>query len=336
MTTHFIQKIKHLEHHALWGFMFLFIFDYHFWEKNWVEAILWTSVEVAIYMLIFYCNYRLIIPSFFKKSKYLLYLLSSIVAFLTYLFLLKISGIEHTLYEGGFWRNLFSMSLNFSLFWLISTLFWYYKNLQAERELQLKTKAEKLEAEMKFLKNQISPHFIFNTLNNIYSLVQQGHPNAAPMLAKLSTILRYILYDSSKEKVLLKKELETIQQYMALQLLRKPKSENIDFYQEGNIQLVQITPLILLNFVENCFKHSNIETSEGAWIKVSCMVQDNQKLLFTAENSKDMKVKVTEKSGLGNQNIQRQLALKYPNAHELIIAEEKDIFSVHLALNLKD
>lgn len=332
MSLNFLQKIKYLEHYALWVFMFLFVFDYHFWEGNWMEAILSTSMEVVFYMAIFYLNYLLAIPYFLKKKRHLSYLFSLLVFYIMYVFIIKTSGLEAQFYEGGFWRNILSMTINFSLFWLISTLYWYYKNVQEERELQLKIKAEKLEAEMKFLKNQISPHFIFNTLNNIYSLVQQGHQNAAPMLAKLSSILRYLLYDSIKEKVFLKKELETIQQYIELQLMRKPKSQNVDFYTEGNIKSLKITPLILLNFVENCFKHGNLETSEDAWIKISCVVENDTHLIFQTENSKEYKLKTLRESGIGNENIQRQLELNYPNAHQLEVREEKDVFSMKVIL----
>lgn len=239
MQNHF-KNIKNLEHYALWGFMFLFIFDYHFWEANWLEAIGMTSKELFFYVLIFYFNYRVAIPTFLEKGKRISYILVLLVFLLTYIFVINISGLVDQFYEGAFWRNTLSMTINFALFWLISTLYWYYGKLQEARETQLSIRAEKLETELRFLKNQISPHFIFNTLNNIYSLVQQGHQNAAPMLAQLSSILRYILYDSSKPTVPLQKEITTIQEYIKLQLYRKPKSTNIDFYQEGDISNLKL------------------------------------------------------------------------------------------------
>lgn len=330
-----LKKIPNLEQYALWVFMFLLVFDFHFMEDNWLEAIKYTGIEVAFYMAVFYFNYLWIIPSYLAKKRLSDYLFLLTLGLLVYLGVIKLSGMEIALYDSFDWRNLMSMIINFCLPWLISTLYWYYQKLQRERELQLELKADKLETEIKFLKNQMSPHFIFNTLNNIYSLVQQGHKNAAPMLAKLSTILRYILYDSAQETVLLKKEMAAIQEYIELQLFRKPKSQNIDFYKEGNLTNLKIAPLLLLNFVENCFKHSNIELSEDAWIKVSCIVKENKQLLFTTENSKAISFsKKVQKEGIGNQNVKRQLELNYPNAHELNTTETADVFKTHLTIQL--
>jgi len=191
-----------------------------------------------------------------------------------------------------------------------------------------------LETELKFLKTQLSPHFIFNTLNNIYSLVKQGHKNAAPMLAKLSTVLRYILYDSSQEKVFLEKETTTIKEYIELQLLRKPKSENIDFYKEGSISDMRIAPLLLLSFVENCFKHGNIDKSKDAWIKISCIADEGKMLIFTTENSKEGQRGRHVGNGLGNENVKRQLDLYYPDKHQLEVVEGDDVFKIKLSLNL--
>lgn len=215
------------------------------------------------------------------------------------------------------------------MFWLLSSLFWSYKNLRSEREIQLQLQNEKLITELKLLKSQIRPHFIFNALNNIYSLVQQGDANAALMLEKLSAILRYTVDYSSVAVVPLNKEVTAIEKYMALEFLKKPKSENIDFYQEGSFQNIQIVPLILLSLVENCFKHSNVNYSEKGWIKIDCIVEDNV-LHFITANSKSNHPK--EKSGIGNKNIERQLALNYPNQYELKLEETDEQFVVNLKI----
>lgn len=330
----FLKQIKYLEHYALWVFMFLFVFDVHFWDDEWLEAISFTLLELFVYVLIFYLNYLLFIPLFLAKGKKINYFLSIIFFLILHILGIKISGLEWYLYEISFWRNILSMTINFGLFWLVSTLYWYYKKLQEEREMQLTLQTEKLAAELRFLKNQLSPHFIFNTLNNIYSLVQQGHKNAAPMLAQLSTILRYILYESSKDKVLLSKELATIKEYIELQLYRKPASTNVDFYQEGLLENYQIIPLLLLNFVENCFKHGNLDQSETAWIKISCIISDAGQLEFITENSKDKITLKQDIGGIGNTNIQRQLLLNYADAHELITTVEEDVYKIKLTLQL--
>ena len=326
--------IRNIVHYALWLFMFFFVFDYHFFEANLGEAILFTLREVAVYMVIFYVNLKMAIPFLLAKNKKWEYVISIGAFLFIYIFFLKISGLEYQFYEMGYWRNIFSMTVNFVLFWMISTLIWYSQKWQQERELQLQLRAEKLVTEMKFLKNQISPHFIFNTLNNIYSLVQQKHENAAPMLAKLSKILRYLLYESAQQEVLLEKELEAIQHYIELQLLRKPKSNNVDFYKEGRVQYLKIAPLLLVNFVENAFKHSQIDQSEEAWIQISCIIKEDKTLHFSVENSKVGKAIKEDNGGLGNENVKRQLALSYPEKHTLHITEEENAYKLDLQIQL--
>ena len=141
--------------------------------------------------------------------------------YLAYIFIMKWAGIEGLLYDYAGWRNILSMVINVTLFIMISTLFWYFTQWQFERETVLTLKSEQLENEMNFLQSQIGPHFLFNSLNNIYSLAIQKHENTAPMVAKLSTLLSHVLYESNKKETLLSKELDTIKQYIELNLLRK-------------------------------------------------------------------------------------------------------------------
>jgi LytS/YehU family sensor histidine kinase len=244
------------------------------------------------------------------------------------------SGWEQVFYQYSGWRNVFSMLLNTSLFLLISSLYWYFKQWQIEREKQFILKSEKLEAELSFLRSQISPHFIFNSLNNIYTLALQNHENTAPMVAKLSTFLRYVLYEGSEGKIGLKKETDTLKQYIELHLLRKPLSQNIDFYAEGNQNEWFIVPMLLINFVENAFKHSNMDNNEMAWIKINSSVNEEGMLHFLIENSVFSSNLPSEASGIGLQNVKRQLELNYPNQYQLNIKQEKEIFSVALNVQL--
>ena len=328
-----LEKIKGLDQLVFWLFIFMFVFDYHFLEDNWGEAIKYTSLEVSTYAFIVYTNYLLLIPFFLKKRRFILYVLSAVLLAVVYVFVIRYTGIEQILYEWNGWRNIFSMLINTTLFLLISTLYWYYQQWHLEKEQRLTMRSEKLEAELNFLKTQFSPHFIFNTLNNIYSLVIQKHENAAPMIAKLSTILRYVLYECSEDNVLLKQEVNALENYIGLHLLRKPKSENIDFYKEGKIEDVKIAPLLLINFVENCFKHSDIDKNEAAWIKVSCIV-DGEILHFATDNSKDTVITSKSEGGIGLENVKRQLALHYPDRHQIEIQEEPQRYKVDLKIKL--
>lgn len=333
------QIYKGIDQIILWLFMFLFVIDYHL-QDDLLGALFYTSLEVCSYAVVFYTNYLLLIPAFLKRNKKVLYGISLVFLYVVYILGIRYSSLEESLYEQAAWRNNLSMFLNTSLFLLISILYFYYQEWQLEKERQMELENEKLVAELKFLKTQISPHFIFNTLNNIYSLTLQKHENAAPMVAKLSKIMRYILYDCSENKVALEKEVDNIQNYINLHLLRMPESDNIDFYTEGNFAGLNIAPLLLINFVENCFKHSDINENKDAWIRISCIVEEDKSLNFCSENSYQKSIKKSIKNngnkvgGIGLENIKRQLELNYKNKHELTITENDGIYKVDLNIEL--
>ncbi len=324
-----------LEHAAFWLFMFFFVFDYHFLEDNWAQAAGAALLEILTYFVVIYLNLGLLIPVFLKKKRLVLYVLSLAAVVAGYVFLMRATGWENEFYDIGGWRNVFSMVLNTSLFLLISSLYWFFKQGQIERERLFVLKNEKLEAELNFLKAQISPHFVFNTLNNIYALALQKHENAAPMVAKLSGLLRHILYEGNRREVLLRKELDVLKQYIELNLLRKPRSENVDFYVEGNPNGWQIAPMLLINFVENAFKHSNLDHDEKAWIKINTAIGEAGELIFSMENSISPTVFQNEPGGIGLKNARRQLELNYPENHFLGIKNEGGVFQIQLKLQLK-
>ena len=335
MIKNVTHHIKLLEHTTFWLFIYLFVFDYHFLENNWLEAIGRTFEEIITYAVIIYLNLLVLIPIFLKKNRLGLYLFSLLATVLVYIFCIKWTGLEQHFYEHTGWRNVFSMVLNTSLFLLISFLYWYFKQWHIEREQNFIIKTEKLEAELNFLRAQISPHFVFNTLNNIYTLAIQKHDNTAPMVAKLSALLRHILYESDKGQILLKKEMDTLKQYIELHLLRKPRSQNVDFYSEGNMNTWKIAPMLLISLVENAFKHSQIDQNENAWIKINSEISDDGELVFSTENIA-FPIIQSEVSGIGLQNMRRQLAIDYPNKHTLNIKNEHGIFYVNLVIQLKN
>jgi sensor histidine kinase YesM len=320
---------------VFWLFIYLFIYDYHVGEANWIAAISGTFVEVLTYAILVYLNILLFIPYFLEKKKKIAYVFCLIATIISYVFIMRTTAWEQDFYQYGGWRNVFSMVLNTTLFLLISALYWYFKQWQIEREQQIILKNEKLEAELNFLRTQISPHFIFNTLNNIYSLALQKHENTAPMVAKLSTLMRYVLYQESEGKLSLKKEIDILKEYIELHLLRKMRSQNVDFYAEGNLNEWQITPMLLINFVENAFKHSNLDNDADAWIKINCEVDKDGQLDFEVENNSILSNSQGDIGGIGLQNVQRQLTLSYPNQHHLTINNENGIFLLKLTLQLK-
>lgn len=331
------SKYTWLQHLIFWVFIVLFIADYYLEYYSVVESLLWALAEVFFYAAASYFNYGFLIPRLLQSGRRIAYFASIAGMLMLAVLFFKWTGLSTHFYGGNSLRYDFSALINFGLFTFISSMVWYQQQFYKSRQQQIETQKDKLETELQFLKAQISPHFLFNSLNNIYSLCLQKDENAAPMVAKLSQIMRYVLDSSAAEKVPLQGEMDFLQDYIDLQLLKKTKSENVDFYMEGIEAAHQIAPLLLINFIENAFKFSGIYQNENAWIEVSCSVAENEQLHFQVANSQQNPSKAysqSSNSSIGIQNVQRQLALHYPNRHELKVEEKEDIFRVDLKINL--
>ena len=195
-------------------------------------------------------------------------------------------------------------------------------------------KSEKLKAEMDFLKSQINPHFLFNALNNIYTLSVIKSDNTPENLLKLSGMLRYMLYDCKEDRVPLKKELEYIDNFISLNKLKDSQGLNIELELDRSQPDLRVAPLIFIPFIENAFKHSKIEDLENGWIKLSLKIQD-QTLFFNVKNSISKTTFTKDKvGGIGLRNVKRQLELVYPNKHDLIINKTDTAFEVSLKIDL--
>ena len=196
-------------------------------------------------------------------------------------------------------------------------------------------KADRIEAELKLLKNQISPHFLFNTLNNIYGLAYLGDERAAEMIAKLSNILRYLLYDCDQHYVMLSKEKDLVDHYLGIQLLKHEHSPNVDFYHAGITNNHKISPMILINFVENCFKHADLEDNPEGWIKISLEVENNTLHFRTQNTVRDSAEEAPiDRKGIGLTNSLKLLEANYPGKHQVDITKTGQIYQLALTMAL--
>ncbi len=200
-----------------------------------------------------------------------------------------------------------------------------------EKEVAL-LRAEQADTELKLLKSQINPHFLFNALNNIYSLTVTKSTHAPDMLLKLSSMLRYVLYEGNDDSVPLASEIKYIKDYITLQKLKDEDISNIEFTNEGDIDYL-IPPMLLIPFVENAFKHSKVEDLVNGWIKIQLKVQGKQ-LLFQVENSLPTEVATDETGGIGIDNVKRRLELLYGAQSSLTINKTEDSFEVQLNIPL--
>jgi sensor histidine kinase YesM len=191
-------------------------------------------------------------------------------------------------------------------------------------------KREQLSTELAYLKNQINPHFLFNTLNNIAVLADLFPERVTPTIVELSNVLRYQLYESEKSRVLLFNEVENLRQNLNLEAMRLNEVEaNINV--EGDITGVEVAPLLFLPFLENALKHS-VNPSGLATISAYFTMETDKKLYFNIKNSKPPVKPIHIAGGLGLKNIQRRLELLYPNKHELTIVDSKEWYEVTLRL----
>jgi len=191
---------------------------------------------------------------------------------------------------------------------------------------------EKTEAELAYLKTQVNPHFLFNTLNTIYAMALEQSPATADAIAKLSGIMRYVLKESANELISLGTELECISNYIDLQHARFGNGVNIEYKATGQTGDVQIAPLFLLPFIENAFKHG-INPEKDSRVAVNIDVSGDM-LKMHIENTIVPIANEEPKSGLGIANTEKRLRRQYPGKHTLAISQQNDIFIVDLTIHL--
>lgn len=206
----------------------------------------------------------------------------------------------------------------------------YRKHFQTrEREQQLQK--DKIAAELKFLRQQTNPHFLFNTLNNLYGLARRESPKTARALLQLSKLLRYMLYEAGTPLISLDKEIEIIRNYIGLEQLRYGNRLDVGFHLQGSISGKHIAPLLLLPLVENAFKHGASESAQSTFIRINLSCE-KELLHFEVENSIEKRIQ-NEQGGIGIANLKRQLTLLYPE-HELVIMPHAKSFKVRVSINL--
>ncbi len=307
---------------------------------DWERMISSASVQLVFTMLIAYLNYFYTWPRFIKNKNVWRYLLEFSVPFAALLTLrvhlqrYLMDGYTHKaeyFYSSFFIVQIVAVTLFIVIFvgMLRFAVDWF--ELEAKRK---EVENEKLTAELNFLKAQINPHFLFNTLNNLYYLAYTKSDNTTEVIAKLSQMMRYMIYDSNHPKVPLSKEIEYMENYISLERLRLNNQIPIKFTVKGNVENAWIAPLIFITFLENAFKHGVSNNNPNAWVNISIELADYQ-CIYQVENSKpDEKSDVHEKSGIGLQNVQRRLELSYPDKFQLIMEDKPDKYIVNLNLTL--
>lgn len=288
----------------------------------------------------FYVNYFLVVPTFFHADK----IYRSVFAFFISVscFVGIRYSIEQWLFPAIF--NIRNYPADTNIFYyffdnvfyssttiFISTAFWFFKYfINAEKEKSELTEAKKT-AELQALKTQINPHFIFNSLNNIYALVYQNSEKALPAIEQLGQLLRYTTKDLENDFITLDKEIGYLDSLIELEKLRIKNPELLSVEKKLNDPELKISPMILVPFVENAFKHGDFR-NKGFEMKIS---DENKILHFYLFNFKSEKIK-DEISGIGIENVKKRLEILYPKKYELKITETDIDFTVDLKIDLNE
>ncbi len=205
---------------------------------------------------------------------------------------------------------------------------------QEKQRSEALAKAELKESELKFLKMQINPHFLFNALNNIYALSVTNSDKTQEGISTLSQMLRYVLYDCEQPQIALLKEVEYIEHFIELFKLKSSKAYNVVFEKEVDDSTYLVAPMLFVPFIENAFKHSGIEKRGDSFVRVE-LTANGDKVDFLVENSlPDQPLVKDDRGGIGISNIKKRLLLLYPTTHQLSI-EQSTSFCVHLKLDLR-
>lgn len=320
----------------------------HLYSSN-TELLTVFGIRVTLQILIAYTTIEYLIPKFLNKRKNLLFgLLIFLLLFIGYVICTAVLKYHLEVNYPSSYVNYLkrfpdlswygrltnvsafvSRSLNFSYPTFLILVFKLYN----EKQRLSKLNEQKKTAELTALKNQLNPHFLFNTLNNLYALALKKSDDTTLVIQKLSEILDYILYKCDEEFVLLENEIALIENYLSLEKIRYGDRVKISF--EKNITgKEKIAPLLLLTFIENAFKHGVKEEINQAKIEIEIAKNDDE-LAFSIKNTKPKGIEtVEEKKSIGLQNIKKQLDLLYPKAYDLIIQNQPTSFSANLKLSI--
>ncbi|MCK3684157.1 histidine kinase [Maribellus sp. YY47] len=283
-----------------------------------------------------YINLRVLFPFFLEKGKYLLYflLILSLIALGSGFYLMLFNKWIDYFFEGyyfiafyGFW----DISLYFAVYLVATSLLRLARGWFRLQEIE----TERNKAELKALRSQINPHFLFNSLNSIYSLARKNSKEVPDKIVQLSDLLRHVIYDSERDFIPLEKEIDMIRNYITLQNLRTDDQHKISLKVNGELKEKMIAPMIILPFVENSFKHGLKGGSDNAFVNIFLTISDHQ-LILEVVNSKGKSADNVDLQyqGIGIDNVRKRLEMLYPGKHNLNITEDEQTFNVDLRIEI--
>ncbi len=334
-----------VQHLLFWTASYLFLVHF-FASTDRAEKIdyIYAALFHASLLFAVYLNIWLLIPRLLQKGRYLVYILSLVAlvvasvlfnqATFNYLVDLFLPGYYFISYYETV-DILKFMVVYVALTSLLKLSKGWFMLMRTEQQL-MAIRQEKTETELKALKSQINPHFLFNSLNNIYSLSLSSSGKTPAAILKLSELMRYMLYESNEEKVPLKEEIRFLENYIELQKLRVDRRSRIEYRRKGKPAGKQIAPLLFLPFVENAFKHGVKGDPSGGYVRIELAIHNGNVDLYVENNRGSVdSIETDAYNGIGLSNARRRLDLIYPGSYELDIRDKEEVFGVSLKLELE-
>ncbi|MFZ1748800.1 MAG: histidine kinase [Saprospiraceae bacterium] len=334
------SKTDSFYHFVFWISLFLVMLVDNISKMGFIQAVIINLIYVGFFALIAYFNIYYLFPKYLKDRNLLWHFGALVAASLlltpikTSLLFLSSSGNADI--QSYYLSNQTLIFLSTFFVGTSTTIYKVMTDWLVQQRDKKDLESQNLQSELKFLKSQINPHFLFNTLNSLYALTLKKSDQAPEIVLKLSEMMRYMLYECNEKVVPLKKEIKYMQNYLELEKLRHGSKMDITFNVHGEISDQRIAPLLLIPFIENSFKHGiNNQVSKG-FVNLELNILDDD-LQMMVENSKSHSLpKPSEKrsGGIGLVNVKRRLNILYPENHHLEIKESPNTYAVELNVNL--
>ena len=344
-------SVKRVSLHVIFWLVYIFlnavltsIFAKQPLPENLPRAMTAEVYSLPAKMALVYFVFYFIIPLYLDRSKVRILVLLTLAAFIltAAVYRLILGWIYYPLFNPlvpfyilnptGWLLTMFDLFITLAAATTIKMVRVHYESIEFEQELI----QEKLRSELSFLRAQTNPHFLFNTLNNLYALSRKKSDKTPDAIMMLSKIMRFMLYECRAPLIPLSDEIKVIRDYIELEKLRFSNRLSVELHEQTDNPDAMIAPLLLLPFVENSFKHGAGSTTGKAHIRIDIALSDNQ-LQFSVRNTMDAQANpAIEKGGIGLKNVQRQLELLYAGRYSLQAGQSGDQFTVNLSLSLSD